>query len=111
MLVLSALLPAAAVAAKAARQSVHAIARPLAGLLRTLRHRREIVALADLDAHALKDIGLTRTDVHGALAVSIFDDPSHVLCDIAGAGHGQAARLAAATQKGVVMIRNMPKEA
>jgi uncharacterized protein YjiS (DUF1127 family) len=47
--------------------------------LRGLKHRRDVIALGALDDRALKDIGLVRSDIAGALATSYFDDPSRVL--------------------------------
>jgi len=60
-------------------------------LVRTLRNRHEVRKLAELDERSLKDIGLTRSDVQGALAASLLSDPSLVLGDIAGMEHGRAA--------------------
>ena len=48
-------------------------------LVRALRHRGEVRQLAELDDRALKDIGLTRLDVLGALGEPMFKDPSTVL--------------------------------
>lgn len=48
-------------------------------LVRALRHRGEVRQLAELDDRALKDIGLTRLDVIGALGEPMFKDPSTVL--------------------------------
>jgi uncharacterized protein YjiS (DUF1127 family) len=50
-----------------------------AALARALRHRREIRALAELDDRTLKDIGLIRSDVSGALAEPFYRNPSVVL--------------------------------
>jgi uncharacterized protein YjiS (DUF1127 family) len=60
-------------------------------LVRTLRNRHEVRQLAELDEHALKDIGLTRSNVQGALAASLLSDPSLILGGIAGMEHGRAA--------------------
>ncbi|HEX8168689.1 MAG TPA: DUF1127 domain-containing protein [Beijerinckiaceae bacterium] len=48
-------------------------------VLKALRHRREVLRLADLDDRALKDIGLLRSDVEGALLEPLHKDPSKVL--------------------------------
>jgi uncharacterized protein YjiS (DUF1127 family) len=48
-------------------------------LARALKHRREVIALGAMDEWALKDIGLVRTDISGALASSYLADPSLVL--------------------------------
>jgi uncharacterized protein YjiS (DUF1127 family) len=51
----------------------------VAGVLRALNHRGEVRRLAELDERALKDIGLTRLDVIGALGEPLHRDPSTVL--------------------------------
>ena len=72
-------------------------------LVRALIHRREGMRLAELDERGLKDIGLVRSDVAGALATSWLKDPSAVLAsrsrslnDVAQARREHAARHAAA---------------
>jgi uncharacterized protein YjiS (DUF1127 family) len=51
-------------------------------LVRALAHRREVMRLsAELDERGLKDIGLVRSDIDGALAASWLDDPSAVLAE------------------------------
>jgi uncharacterized protein YjiS (DUF1127 family) len=54
-------------------------ARAVAGFARGIAHRRRIQSLLELDERALKDIGLLRNDVLGALAQPLFTDPSTVL--------------------------------
>lgn len=51
----------------------------LRNVFRTLRDRREVMQLAELDDHLLKDIGLARSDVDKALGVPLLDNPSKVL--------------------------------
>jgi uncharacterized protein YjiS (DUF1127 family) len=63
----------------AGRILVQWISRAGRDLFRTLRHRREIMALADLDDRLLKDVGLTRGDVQGALSEPLLRNPSTVL--------------------------------
>ncbi len=53
----------------------------ISGLVRGLKHRRDVIALGALDDRSLKDIGLVRSDIAGALATSYFEDPSLVLAD------------------------------
>jgi uncharacterized protein YjiS (DUF1127 family) len=53
--------------------------RPIAGLVKALRHRREIKHLAEFDDRMLRDIGLTRSDVSSALAEPLLRNPSRVL--------------------------------
>jgi uncharacterized protein YjiS (DUF1127 family) len=48
-------------------------------LARAARNRRQVVALAELDDHLLRDIGLQRTDVLTALAQPRHRDPSRML--------------------------------
>jgi uncharacterized protein YjiS (DUF1127 family) len=48
-------------------------------LVRALRHRRQVAALRHFDDRMLADIGISRLDVHTALATRLPADPSHVL--------------------------------
>jgi uncharacterized protein YjiS (DUF1127 family) len=50
-----------------------------AALRRVWRHRREVRLLTELDDRTLKDIGLLRSDVEGALLEPLHKDPSRVL--------------------------------
>lgn len=51
-------------------------------LVRALAHRREVMRLsAELDERGLKDLGLVRSDIDGALATSWLEDPSAVLAE------------------------------
>ncbi|MET0744658.1 MAG: DUF1127 domain-containing protein [Microvirga sp.] len=52
---------------------------PVIRFVQALRHRAQVRKLADFDDHMLKDIGLTRSDVDGALDESIFENPSVLL--------------------------------
>lgn len=58
-----------------------AAVRPVARLARTLRNRHAVTKLGHLDERALKDIGLTRSDVLGALAAPLTRDPSLILAE------------------------------
>ena len=82
MIILSSILPALVTAVSAVRRAVRTISMRVTSAMRAIANRREITQLTHLDDHALKDIGLTRSDVRGALEVSLFDDPSSVLMDI-----------------------------
>ncbi len=64
--------PARAVKAFRGAVLVHAVAR----LWRTWRSRREIGGLLEMDEWILKDIGLSRGDVHDAMADRFTFDPS-----------------------------------
>ncbi len=52
-----------------------AVAR-VAAVWRAMQHRRAVAKLLDWDARALRDIGLTPSDLRSALAGPIADDPS-----------------------------------
>jgi uncharacterized protein YjiS (DUF1127 family) len=58
--------------------------REVGRVVQALEHRREIKALAELDERTLKDIGLLRSDVDGALAEPFFRNPSLVLVRTVG---------------------------
>ncbi len=66
--------PAAALARAAVRTG-----RGATYLVRIWRHRRDVLRLSELDERGLKDIGLVRSDIEGALAISWLRDPSSVL--------------------------------
>jgi len=69
----------ALIAALSESASVKRVIRAVSDLSRAWRHRREIMQLAEFDDHMLKDIGLTRSDVEGALAEPLLHNPSQVL--------------------------------
>lgn len=48
-------------------------------VIRGMQHRREAAVLAQLDAHMLADLGLTRSDVRDATAAPLWDDPTTLL--------------------------------
>ncbi|HEX2137374.1 MAG TPA: DUF1127 domain-containing protein [Microvirga sp.] len=54
-----------------------------ADLAKALRDRREVKRLTELDDRALHDIGLTRSDVDGALSSPLLRSPSLVLVEAA----------------------------
>ncbi|MGO4573472.1 DUF1127 domain-containing protein [Microvirga sp. 2TAF3] len=67
--------------------------RAVVNLARALQHRREVMRLTEFDDRMLKDIGLVRSDVEGALAGSLLDNPSLVLVRCAER-HTRAERVA-----------------
>jgi uncharacterized protein YjiS (DUF1127 family) len=71
--------------------------RAVGNLATALKHRREIARLADLDDHMLRDIGLARSDVEGALAEPFLSNPSLVLVRCA-ARHARAERVVSPTR-------------
>ena len=52
-------------------------------LWQAYRNRRAVAHLLAFDDHMLRDIGVTRGDVHAAMAAPISDDPSHYLAGFA----------------------------
>ena len=71
--------PALALRPSAVGRAVAAGLRRIGWLFTALRHRSEVRQLAELDERALKDIGLSRSEVDGALAVPFYVNPSTVL--------------------------------
>lgn len=61
--------------------AARAVVRGAGGTLRALGNRGAVHRLAHLDDRGLKDIGLTRGDVDGALAQPLHVDPSRLLVD------------------------------
>jgi uncharacterized protein YjiS (DUF1127 family) len=68
-------------------------AAKLASNVRTaMANRRAARELLDWDNRALKDIGLSRSDVRGALALPLATDPTMALSLIAAGGAARARR-------------------
>ena len=65
--------------AVAASRIARAAGRRVAAMVQATTHRSEIRRLLEMDDRQLKDIGLLRNDVLGALAQPIVRDPSIVL--------------------------------
>ena len=65
--------------ASAIRRLVQFVLFGMAALVRAITHRREVRTLLELDERSLRDIGLTRGDVIGALAQRLVKDPSVIL--------------------------------
>lgn len=63
----------------AAGRLARQVLRGIAAVARAFMHRRQVTDLLELDARQLKDIGLARTDVLGALAGPFASDPSVLL--------------------------------
>jgi hypothetical protein len=55
------------------------VGRTVFGCIRAIGNRRDVHLLLEMDERALKDIGLTRHDVLGALANPLLRDPSKIL--------------------------------
>lgn len=75
-----------------------ALLTALLRLGRTVRSRREIRALADLEPNLLRDIGLRRSDVRAALAQPFHRDPSGSLNAACCQDHGVAGRVGGAPE-------------
>jgi uncharacterized protein YjiS (DUF1127 family) len=54
-------------------------ARAIGGFVMAIGNRGDVRLLLEMDEHGLKDIGLTRNDVLGALAQPLVKDPSKIL--------------------------------
>jgi len=65
--------------------------KPAIVLVKALIHRREVMRLGELDERSLKDIGLVRSDLDGALAVSWLSDPTLILAERSSARSSVAA--------------------
>ena len=63
----------------AIRRLVQFVILGVTALVRAITHRREVRQLLDLDERSLRDIGLVRSDVIGALDQPWVNDPSAIL--------------------------------
>jgi len=65
----------------------------VAAIARTTRNRRAMTGMLELDDRMLRDIGVTRTDVHRALAGRFDEDPTYRLTIFSGAhaAHGNGS--------------------
>jgi uncharacterized protein YjiS (DUF1127 family) len=86
-------------------------------LVKALIHRRAVMRLSELDERGLKDIGLVRADVEGALASSWLNDPSAILAArstsrscVASARREAGLRQASLTQKAAPRIEAPARE-
>ena len=59
--------------------AVSQVARSIFGFVRNIGNRGDVRMLLEMDERGLKDIGLTRSDVLGALAQPMLKDPSKIL--------------------------------
>jgi uncharacterized protein YjiS (DUF1127 family) len=66
------------------RHVFEASASRVVALWNAVKNRRSVNRLTDWDDRMLSDIGLTRGDVHSALASSFADDPSYRLSAFSG---------------------------
>jgi uncharacterized protein YjiS (DUF1127 family) len=74
-----------------ATRAVTLTLKPVNAIVKALIHRREVMRLGELDERGLKDIGLVRSDLDGALSVSWLSDPSLILAERSSARHGVAS--------------------
>ena len=65
--------------ASAIRAVVQSVVLAVAAFVRAITHRREVRKLLELDDRSLRDIGLIRNDVIGALDQPLVKDPSVIL--------------------------------
>jgi uncharacterized protein YjiS (DUF1127 family) len=75
----------------------------VANVTKAIINRRDVLRLSELDERGLKDIGLVRSDVEGALATSWLNDPSTILAarSTARSGVASARRQEGLRQAGV----------
>lgn len=59
-------------------------AKGIRNLVQVAQNRRQVRDLAQWDDRALKDIGLTRSDIAGALSLPLRDDPTLHLASLSG---------------------------
>lgn len=59
-------------------------AKGVARFAMVIRNRRQLHELSHWDRHALKDIGLTPSDIVGALSLPLHRDPSEHLAQMSG---------------------------
>lgn len=90
--------PATRVSSPPGATFLGSVIRSLMEFAKALQHRREIMHLAELDDRMLKDIGLARSDVEGALSEPLFNNPSLVLVRCVQR-HMRAERLAAPSRQ------------
>jgi uncharacterized protein YjiS (DUF1127 family) len=68
--------------------------------LKAIVNRGAVNRLCELDERQLKDIGLTRSDVVGALAEPFYRDPSRCLAERAGGAPAVASRRSVPARSG-----------
>ena len=76
----------------------------VAAVWKAATNRRAVVRLHDLDDRMLRDIGLTRHDVHAALAGRRTEDPSPHLQAVSGK-RGRTTSFAGGTARSAVMAQ------
>jgi uncharacterized protein YjiS (DUF1127 family) len=77
-------------------------------VLKVVANRRAVNRLTQMDERQLKDIGLTRADVVGALAEPIYRDPSRCLAERTGGARSLAARRGTADGRPVMPAATLP---
>ncbi len=60
------------------------VAKGFKALVTVAVNRRQVNELSQWSAHSLKDIGLTHSDLVGALSLPLHRDPTEHLADLAG---------------------------
>ena len=76
----------------------------VAAVWKAATNRRAVIRLRDLDDRMLRDIGLTRHDVHAALAGRRTEDPSPHLQAVSGK-RGRTAGFAGGNARSAVMAQ------
>jgi uncharacterized protein YjiS (DUF1127 family) len=59
-------------------------AKRIRKFVEVIQNRRQLRELSHWDRHALKDIGLTPSDLVGALSLPLYRDPSEQLAQMSG---------------------------
>ena len=85
--------------ASAVRRFVQFVVLGMTALVRAITHRREVRTLLELDERSLRDNGLTRNDVIGALHQPLVKDPSVILLVRSVDRRSQLRARAAATRR------------
>lgn len=60
---------------------------------KVMQARQDMALLANMSAHELRDIGLSRADIANATALALDDDPTLFLAGVASDRHRYGSRL------------------